>query len=210
MSIAILPVSTAGLAQSPSPRAWKQMCAAFADAFPGVRMYITGLTYVNDRGEREGFDFGPADAHAIAAEVPGVVECFDIGMWNQLALIGQCDLFCSPHTGFAFLAPYVGTPWLTISGCPWPEYHFNSMPFYSALPNCPNYPACAHKESECMRRWFECVQPDCMKDAEIERRIPDILAGARLLRDPAFTFERAGRLHIEKFKAAGYDGCGLG
>ena len=58
--------------------------------------------------------------------------------------------------------------------------------------------------------WNECKQPDCMKDAEIERRIPDILAGARLLQDPAFTFERAGRSHIEKFKAAGYDGCGLG
>jgi hypothetical protein len=39
-------------------------------------------------------------------------------MWNQLALIEQCDVFCSPHTGFAFLAQFVGTPWLTIAGCP--------------------------------------------------------------------------------------------
>ena len=185
-------------------RPWRSFLAV-----PGVRMYITGLTYVNDKGRREGFDFGPEDAHAIAAEVPGVVECFDIGMWNQLALIEQCDLFCSPHTGFAFLAPYVGTPWLTISGCPWGEYHFNRMPFYSALPDCPNYPGAAHKDSEYMRRWIDCKQPDCMKDAEIERRIPDILAGARLLQDLTFTYERTGRLHIEKWKASGRDGCGL-
>jgi hypothetical protein len=40
-SIAILPVSTSGLAQSPSPTAWRAVCAAFAEAFPDVRMYIT-------------------------------------------------------------------------------------------------------------------------------------------------------------------------
>src|SRR5712692_7215565 len=73
-TIAILPVSTAGLAQSPSPRAWAEVCAAFAEAFPGVRMYITGITCVNDRGVRKGYDFGPEDAHRIAAQVPGVEE----------------------------------------------------------------------------------------------------------------------------------------
>jgi hypothetical protein len=204
-SIAILPVSTAGLAQSPSPRAWAEVCAAFAEAFPGVRIFITGITYVDDEGRRVGFDFGPEDAQCIAAQVPGVEGCFDIGMWNQLALIERCDLFCSPHTGFAFLAPYVGTPWLTISGCPWPEYHFNGMPFYSALPDCPNYPASAHKESECMRRWFECRQPDCMADAAIQQRIPDIVAGARLLLEKRPSFKEACRLHIEKLTAAGYN-----
>jgi hypothetical protein len=204
-TIAILPVSTAGLGQSPSPRAWGEVCAAFAEAFPGVRMYITGITYVNDRGEREGFDFGPGDAHAIAKHVPGVEECFDIGMWNQLALIERCDLFCSPHTGFAFLAPYVGTPWLTISGCPWPEYHFNGLPFYSALPECPNYPGSAHPDSECMRRWNECRQPDCMADKAIRRRIPDIMAGAQLLLEQRLSFPEACRLHIDKLAAAGYD-----
>lgn len=209
-AIAILPVSTAGLAQSPTPAAWTQVCAAFAEAFPGVPLYITGITYVNDEGQRVGFDFGPEDAERIAAQVPGVEACFDIGMWNQLALIERCDLFCSPHTGFAFLAPYVGTPWLTISGCPWPEYHFNAMPFYSALPECPNYPASAHKESECMRRWFENRQPDCMSDAAIERRMPDIVAGARLLLEKRLGFKEACRLHMDKLRAAGHNPAEFG
>lgn len=205
-AVAILPVSTSGLAQSPSPAAWRAICAAFAEAFPGVRMYITGLTYLDDRGRRVGFDFGPEDARAIAAAVPGVVECFDIGMWNQLALFERCDLLCSPHTGFAFLAPFVGTPWLTIAGCPWSEYMFNATPFYSALPDCPNYPASApeHRESECMRRWHENIQPDCMADDAIGRRIPDIVAGARYLLEGQPSFRDACLRHIAAIRAGGY------
>ena len=202
-TICILPVSSAGLAQSPSPRAWERVCATLAGAFPGARLYITGITSVNDVGRRVGFGFGPEEARAIGERVPGVVECFDIGMWNQLALMERCDLFCSPHTGFAFLAQFVGTPWLTISGCPWPEYLFNGVPFYSALPDCPHYPAAAHRDSECMRRWNDGVQPDCMSDRAIEARIPDILAGARLLLGWELSFEEACQLHIEKLRAAG-------
>jgi hypothetical protein len=201
LKLCILPVSTAGLAQSPSPRAWEQVCAAFAEAFPGVRMYITGITYLIDEGRRVGFDFGPEDARRIAAQVPGVEECFDIGMWNQLALMEQCDLFCSPHTGFAFFSQMVGTPWLTIAGCPWGEWLFNGVPFYSAFPDCPNYLAGSDRETECWKRWIACEQVRCMEDANVVKRIPGILAGARLLLDPTFTYERAMQLHIEKRKA---------
>jgi hypothetical protein len=137
----------------------------------------------------------------MAKEVPGIVDCFDIGTWNQIALIEECDLFCSPHTGFAFVAQFVGTPWLTISGCPWAEYLFNGVPFYSALPDCPNYPACSHRDSICMQRWFDGAQPDCMSDEAINRRIPDILSGARLLLAYGFDFKETCVLHIQKLKA---------
>lgn len=202
-TICILPVSTAGLAQSPSPLAWAQVCAALVEAFPGLRIYITGITYMDEEGRRIGYEFGPQDAHAIGRQVPGVVECFDIGLWNQLALIAQCELFCSPHTGFAFAAQFVDTPWLTIAGCPWPEYLFNGVPFYSALPNCPNYPASAHRDSLCMQRWEAEAQPDCMADVAITARIPDIVAGARLLFERKLSFADACRLHIAKLQRAG-------
>ena len=104
----------------------------------------------------------------------------------------------------------MSTPWLTISGCPWHEYHLNGMPFYSALPDCPNYPGAAHPESECMRRWNECRQPDCMKDEAIRPRIPDIVAGARLLLENRLSFSEACGLHIEKLRAAGYNVAGFG
>jgi len=203
--ICILPVSTSGLAQSPSPLAWEQVCDSLATAFPGGQMCITGITYMNAEGQRVGFDFGPEDARSIGTRVPGIVECFDIGLWNQLALIERADIFCSPHTGFAFLGAFVGTPWLTISGCPWPEYLFNGVPFYSALPTCPNYPASApeHRDSSCMRHWFEETQPACMSDTAVVRRIPDIVAGARYLLEQ-HSFTDACQRHIEKLKAAGY------
>jgi hypothetical protein len=191
-TICILPVSTAGLAQSPSPQAWAKICAAFAAAIPNVQMFITGITYVDELGRRWGFDFSPEDAHRISAQVPGVVECFDIGMWNQIALIEQCDLFCSPHTGFAFVAQFVGTPWLTISSCPWREYLFNGVPFYSALPDCP-----------CMQHWHTETQPDCIADEAVRQRLPDIVAGAQLLLPGTLTFAEACQLHIDKLKAAG-------
>ena len=204
-TICILPVSTSGLAQSPSPQAWEKVCAALVEAFPNLRIYITGLTYLDEQGRRVGYDFGPEDAQAISTRVPGVVECFDIGMWNQLALMAQCDLFCSCHTGFAFFAQFVGTPWLAIAGCPWPEYLFNGMPFYSALPDCPNYPGFGNRTSECMRRWQAETQPDCMADPAIAQRIPDVVAGARLLLNRQLSFADACQLHIAKLRTAGYN-----
>jgi hypothetical protein len=202
-TICILPVSTSGLAQSPSPQAWERICATFAEAIPNVRMYITGITYINEAGRRIGFDFGPEDVQAISRRVPGVVACFDIGMWNQLALIAGCDLFCSPHTGFAFVAQFLGAPWLTIAGCPWAEYLFNGVPFYSALPNCPNYPAAAHPDSVCLQRWVAEKQPDCMADEAITERIGDFVTGAQLLLARQLTFEEACQRHIAKLQRTG-------
>jgi hypothetical protein len=193
----LLPASGAGLAQSPSLPAWEQVCQALVESIPDIRLYVTGITGWGH--------VSSADVDGLAARVSNVVNCFDIGMWNQLALIGQCDLFCSPHTGFAFFAPMVRTPWLTISSCPWGEYLFNGMPFYSVLPDCPDYPSGERMETECTKRWMAEQQVCCMEDANVVKRIPDLIAGARLLLDPSFTYERAGELHIEKLKALGRD-----
>lgn len=100
------------------------MCLEFAKTFRGVRLCITGVSR-SDEGPHFGANyFGHDQIRMMANEVPGIVDCFDIGTWNQIALIEECDLFCSPHTGFAFVAQFVGTPCLTISGCPWAEYLF--------------------------------------------------------------------------------------
>ena len=58
---------------------------------------------------------------------------FDIGLWNQLALIKKCDLHISPHSGFSFLAPRVLTPWLEISGGFHTRYLWNMIPFYCSV-----------------------------------------------------------------------------
>ncbi len=197
--VCVLPASGAGLAQSPTLQAWEKILAALAESVPDVRLYLTGISGYGH--------VSSADVDALAACVPGVVNCFDIGMWNQFALIEQCDLFCSPHTGFAFFAQMVQTPWLAISSCPYGEYLFNRMPFYSVLPDCPDYPSGGNLETECTKRWMADQQVRCMEDANLEKRIPDLIQGATRLLDPSFTYEQAGRLHIEMLKALGRLHC---
>jgi hypothetical protein len=118
------------------------------------------------------------------------VDCFDIGLWNQVALLEVCDLVVSPHSGFSFLAMCVGTPWLTISGGNWPEYFFNGVPFYSVLPDNPDYPYVGAYEYD----YDGPTIPD-MEHERLVARFPDLLDGAAFLLDPATTYEDAIRRH---------------
>jgi hypothetical protein len=126
---------------------------------------------------------------------------YDIGLWNQLALIARCDLFLSPHTGFGFLPQLVGTPWLALSSCPWPEYVLNGVPFYSALPDCDSYPSETRVNGGCGERLRAGERPACVEDRSIEERLDDIRRGAALLADPSFDFPAARRLHARKLRA---------
>lgn len=173
-------------------------------AIPQLRIYVTSLSETGD-GELGREIVTSRDIDQPAAQLPQVVNCYDIGVWNQIALIAMYNLFCSPHTGFAFVSQLVNIPWLIIAGCPWSEYQFNNVPFYSALSDCENYPAQERITTECGRRWIEERQVVCMEDQNIRKRIPDIIAGARLLLEGSLTFEQACRLHVDKLKTAGRD-----
>jgi hypothetical protein len=59
---------------------------------------------------------------------------------EQLAVVAECDVLISPHSGFAMAALAVGTPWLSIAGNKWPEFYFNGTPFYSVLPDRSRFP----------------------------------------------------------------------
>lgn len=69
------------------------------------------------------------------------LDCFDIGLAEQLAIVESSHLFLSPHTGVGLAALAVGTPWLTISGGRWFEYYSNHVPFRSIMPDVERYPA---------------------------------------------------------------------
>lgn len=202
--LCILLRSGAGIAQSPSMLAWAEICTALIAAIPNLRIYVTGLSEAGE-GERGREIVTKQEIDQLAAQLPQVVNCYDIGMWNQIALIEMCDLFCSPHTGFAFVSQLVNTPWLVIAGCPWCEYQFNGVPFYSALPNCEHYPAQERVTTECGRRWVEERQVVCMEDQNIRNRLSDIVVGAHLLLEKRLTFAEACQSHVDKLKAAGRD-----
>ena len=101
-AICILPVSGSGLAQSSSPAAWGAIARALADAFPAVTLFFTGVTKAGLNGQRSRSGFDREDLARIAARVPGVVECLDVGLWNQIALAERCDI--SPRRTTASLS----------------------------------------------------------------------------------------------------------
>ena len=139
-TLCIMLGGSAGDTQSPTVAMWLAICKALFRFIPNVKMYVTGVTKSVD-GRTHTIDFSLEDVGSLVERLPNAEAVYNIGLWNQLALIKQADIFLSPHTGFGFLAPLVGTPWLTLSNCRWPEYIYNNVPFYSVLPECGSYPA---------------------------------------------------------------------
>jgi hypothetical protein len=189
-----------GALRSPTPSAWLAILRALQDALPGAHLLVTGVSArVNGRSFTR--DWPPAAAAALCRELPRAELAYDVGLWNQLALIERCALFVSPHTGFGFLPQLVGTPWLALSSCPWPEYVLNGVPFYSALPDCDSYPSETRVERGCGRRLRDGLRPACTEDRSFAARLDDIRRGAALLVDPRFDFASGRSLHARKLRA---------
>ncbi len=120
----------------------------------------------------------------------GAINCYDIGLENQLAIIQSSIVFIAPHTGFAFLAPCLGTPWLALSGGEWAEEMPAQMPFYSVLPDCYKYPCNGgDMKFECKAR-VKLKQPiKCM--SSIDSKLDDILLGIEKLLDRHYSYDAA-------------------
>ncbi|PIN88584.1 hypothetical protein COU61_04300, partial [Candidatus Pacearchaeota archaeon CG10_big_fil_rev_8_21_14_0_10_35_13] len=126
-----------------------------------------------------------------------VKDAYDIGLWNQLALIESCDVFISPHTGFAFLAPCVGTPWLEIAGSNWAAYFYNKVSFYSVMPNNKNYPYEGGADEDIVEGHVRGMNPKLL-----DKKIPEIINGLKLLLDKKFTYQKAEEKHMNNLKKA--------
>ena len=186
----------------PSLDWWRLAFSALQDELPDAHFFITGKSKADDRSNTMAF-YGPAIADLTRAS-ERIFNCYDIGIWNQLALLEWCDLLIAPHTGFAFLAPSVGTPWLAISGVRWPECYFNEVPFYCVLPECPQYPCWMEMRDVCRRRLAARENVPCMGE-ELAGRVGDLIYGTRLLLSDDFSFDRAEALHkmrIDQMKFA--------
>ncbi len=114
----------------------------------------------------------------------------------QFALFASCDLLISPHTGFAFWASTLGTPWLVLSGCRWPEYLLNGTPFHSVLPDCGSYPTLNDDETPCGQRIGASQPPLCMERL-VEKQDEIVDAAGTLLND-ALSFDEALARHLER------------
>ncbi|HNR07920.1 MAG TPA: hypothetical protein PKM27_11440 [Saprospiraceae bacterium] len=197
--IAILLGGSSGKNRSPGLKSWLRICQALVAAIPDLKIYFTGVSRsINGRTATR--DFNREDVDDLINRLPGAEYAYDLGLWNQIALIETCDIFLSPHTGFAFIAPLVNTPWLEIATCPWPAYIFNDLPFYSVLPDCGSYPGWGNPLKGCGKLLQENKKARCVSDRSLKKKIPEIVRGARYLLDKKFTYKKAISLHLKKIR----------
>jgi hypothetical protein len=125
----------------PSAASWCSILDALCDVLPAARFALVGKLGGHHVSSRS--SIGAADLTRLLAHRARPIDCFDLDLAEQVAVVEACDLLASPHTGFAFTALAVGTPWLTISGGRWFEYFFNRVPFRSVIPDTERYPSFA-------------------------------------------------------------------
>lgn len=199
VAICIMLGGSAGQKQSPSLEVWYEICQALCQAIPDLKIYLTGVSK-SRKGRTATDGFTISEIQRLSKQLPNAEVAYNIGLWNQLALIQRCDIFLSPHTGFAFLPPLVGTPWLEIANCPWPAYIFNYLPFYSVFPECGWYPVTNETKKGCGKLLAQGKRSLCMTDTFLEKKIPEIVRGVGLLLDKKFTYRDAVKLHLKKIE----------
>jgi len=197
--ICIMLGGSAGAKQSPSIDMWLKICLALFKSIPNLKIYFTGVSKSNN-GRTDTSDFSLEKINLLKNKLPNAEIIYDVGIWNQIAFIATCDIFISPHTGFAFIPPLVGTPWLEIATCRWPAYFFNDLPFYSVLPKCGSYPSMMDKDKKCNKLLDKGKKAICVSDELLEKKISEIVKGAKLLLDKNFTYDKAVALHLKKIK----------
>lgn len=136
--IALMPAGSGERALYPSLGSWLAILEELAVAFPGVQIALVGK---RTRDARTATSLTADELAGLLAHRSAPLDCFDVALCEQLAVVEACELFLAPHTGFGLAALAVGTPWLALSGGRWFEYFFNRVPFRSILPDTKRYPS---------------------------------------------------------------------
>lgn len=199
--ITVLLAGSANAGEYPTIDSWIYILKEIKKKYPEVSFYITGYNKPQN-GRTSTSAYSNEEINKLLLETDAV-NCYNIGLWNQIALIKESDIFFSPHTGFAFLSMCVDTPWLTLSGGNWPEYIFNDVPFYSVLPKTKEYPFYASKIKFSELTIEEKRRVSKMDEKRIKERMPEIIKGIRLLKTKSFTYKKAVKEHIKNIDKSG-------
>ncbi len=198
--IALMPAGSGERSLYPSAGSWLMILDALEDAFPGVEIALIGKLR---RDTRTTTSLAPGELAALLAHRSRPLDCLDIGLAEQLAVVEACDLFLGPHTGFGMAALAVGTPWLTLSGARWFEYFFNRVPFRSIIPDCERYPSFTQFDPGVV------VDDDgdgprtpSMTAARVRDDLDRIVVAARELLDGSLTYEQSLRDYFPALVAA--------
>ena len=173
----------------PSFKTWKIILLYIKKKYPEARFLITGVLEAHGNIQNRNTQL-KNNIDTFITSIPGAINCYDIGLENQLAIIQSSNVFIAPHTGFAFLSPCLGTPWLALSGGEWAEEMPAQMPFYSVLPSCRKYPCNGgDMKFECKAR-VKLKQPiKCM--SSLNTKLDNILVGIEKLLNNDYKFDDA-------------------
>ncbi len=200
--ISILP-GGATYQKSPHPSFWIDLIETLTAEIRGASIALFGVG-----GKTQ--NMSPFFLEKICAKYPNVRNAFDLGIVRQLAIVEQCQLHVSPHTGMSFAVQCVGVPWLVLSGTITHEYLLNGVPFWCIYPDCDVYP-CLYPlgdrmRTECRDRLTNLAPPICMEYGALEPRLPEIAAAAaRLLADET-PYLDCVRNHLAELQRRGLTG----
>lgn len=195
-TIAVIPGGSSQRWRYPSVRSWRRILRAFNERWPGCRFCFVGK--LADDG-RTTTGFGRDEFDALAEETPEAAWALDVPLARQLAAVQRCDFLLSPHTGFAFAAMAVGTPWLVLAGNDWPEYYFNpGVPFYSVLPDVHRFPCYLALGNSPEPVMDDGPRSPSMSAARVDADLGDLLDGAAWLLSGAADFDTAMRRHFAR------------
>lgn len=198
--ICIMLGGSAGYCMYPSIESWIKIIKSLNETFPDVRIYLTGVRK-SKMGRTNTQAYTDKQIESLLKQFNNVVDCYDIGLWNQLAIVKQCNMFISPHTGFGWLVSHVGTPWLVISGGNFEEVKavFNGLPFYCVLPDDKDYP---YWESKNFDKYANQGKIKGMRPQDLDKKIPEIIEAADLLFSKDFSYKKAVKRNILNIKRA--------
>ena len=171
----------------PSLKTWKIILLHIKKKYPEALFLITGVLEAHGDIHNSNSQL-KNKIDTFITSIPGAINCYDIGLENQLSIIQNSNVFIAPHTGFAFLAPCLGTPWLALSGGEWAEEMPAQIPFYSVLPGCKKYPCNGGDMKLSCRARLKLKQPiKCM--SSLNSKLDDILLGIRKLLNKDYKFD---------------------
>lgn len=199
--IAVMPAGSGPRWLYPSVQSWQRILAALTSEHPDALICFIGK-HRSDRRTRT--SFGVDELRAVRGACPRSELCFDLPLLDQLAVVEGSSLFLSPHTGFGMAALAVGTPWLTISGNRWHEFFFNSVPFYSVLPDPVRFPCYTGMGGE-----PPALEADTdgegrrslsMSVARIHADLPELLEAAAMLMHGELDYDSAMEDHFRRLR----------
>jgi hypothetical protein len=187
--IALMPAGSGERWLYPSAGSWNVILDALTDAFPGIEIALVGKLR---RDTRTTTSLAPAELAELLTHRSRPLDCFDIELAGQLAVVEASDLFLAPHTGFGMAALAVGTPWLALSGGRWFEYFFNRVPFRSIIPDPERYRSFTQfAPAEVVDDDGDGPRTPSMSAMRVLGDLDRIVAAARELLDRSLTYERA-------------------